>query len=201
MSSIGRDTASQPTSTGQGLPHPLVGSDVVERRVDLAIAAIVMAIGVLLLFQAAGIDSGAVSDPVGTAGLTRASAVVMVGGGAIVVYQWLQQARHASAANIDDELAAQRAELHQGSSVRALGIGAMSFAYVVVLSTLGFLVITPLFIAAALWIMKIREVKSLIVLSLSSTIVIYLIFVSLFQVLLPLGPLSDYSQILWFRLF
>lgn len=59
--------------------------------------------------------------------------------------------------------------------------------YIVILPIIGYLLATPLLLAAILWLVGTKKPKTLILVSVIGTIVLFLLFYSLLQVNLPLG--------------
>ena len=60
--------------------------------------------------------------------------------------------------------------------------------YAVVLPTAGFLIATPILLAAVIWLFGLRQWVTLLGTALGVTAVLYLVFVRALHVLLPLGP-------------
>jgi len=71
------------------------------------------------------------------------------------------------------------------SILRVFALVLMSFIYIQSMRYLGFLITTPVFLAAAIYHFGNRNWKSTIAVSVGVTLVVYFVFVSLFQVLLP----------------
>ncbi len=67
---------------------------------------------------------------------------------------------------------------------------AISFAYVLLLPTLGFLIATPVLLGAVIRLMGLRAWGPLIGTALGTTVALYLVFGRALHVLLPLGPLA-----------
>jgi hypothetical protein len=63
------------------------------------------------------------------------------------------------------------------------------YFYVQAIQLIGFLYITPFFLAALMWISGARKIKEIIILSAVSTVGIYLFFQKVFKVILPQGTL------------
>jgi hypothetical protein len=62
-------------------------------------------------------------------------------------------------------------------------------AYVLVLTPLGYLLATPLYVAALVWLLGYRSRAGLAGAALGVTIVLYLVFAQALKVLVPMGPL------------
>ena len=63
------------------------------------------------------------------------------------------------------------------------------YFYVKAMQLLGFIIITPIFLAILMWISGARKWKEIILVSIASTIGIYLFFQKVFKVILPQGTL------------
>jgi hypothetical protein len=90
---------------------------------------------------------------------------------------------------VPEEGTADDAGVEPGSAQRAISIWVVAFVYVLALPTIGYLVATPLFLAAVLWLFSVRGAM-LLVLPLGFTVPVYLIFVVLLNVRLPTGFLD-----------
>jgi len=77
--------------------------------------------------------------------------------------------------------------LKEGFSIIFLTV--FVYVYVKAIQVLGFIAITPLFLAALMWISGARKWKEIIILSIVSTLGIYLFFQKIFKVILPHGTL------------
>ena len=64
---------------------------------------------------------------------------------------------------------------------------AVCLAYILILPIIGYLLATPLMLAACLWIVGTRKPKTVILISVIGTLVLFVLFYSLLQVNLPLG--------------
>lgn len=67
-------------------------------------------------------------------------------------------------------------------------------AYIALLPLVGYLIATPLLIAACLLIVGSRNVKTIVLLSLIGTLVLFLLFYSILQVNLPLGFMKNFIR-------
>jgi hypothetical protein len=77
--------------------------------------------------------------------------------------------------------------LKEGLSVIFLTV--FVYVYVKAIQLFGFIVITPFFLAALMWISGARKWKEIVLLSIASTLGIYLFFQKIFKVILPHGTL------------
>ncbi|MBQ4253490.1 MAG: tripartite tricarboxylate transporter TctB family protein [Erysipelotrichaceae bacterium] len=74
------------------------------------------------------------------------------------------------------------------------GLTAASIIYIILLQFIGYLIATPLLIAAILLICGMRNVKQIVLISLIGTLVLFLLFYSLLRVNLPLGFMRKFIQ-------
>jgi len=77
--------------------------------------------------------------------------------------------------------------LKEGFSVVFLTV--FVYFYVKAIQLFGFIAITPFFLAALMWISGARKWKEIVILSIASTLGIYLFFQKVFKVILPHGTL------------
>lgn len=169
-----------------------------DKRVDLIIGLVVAVCGVAVLILAAGFRPGTVTDPIGTAGLPRALGVLMLIGGAAVVVRRLLGWRTDNGVLVQDEGKADDPQ-HPASSARALGIAAGTVVYALALQPVGFPLATPLFLTGVMMAMGTRRPLQIFAVAVGVTIFVHLLFVGLFGILLPLGPLVPFNRVLWFR--
>ncbi|MBR1757544.1 MAG: tripartite tricarboxylate transporter TctB family protein [Lachnospiraceae bacterium] len=81
------------------------------------------------------------------------------------------------------------------AELRVVGLLTVTcIAYILLLQVIGYLLATPLLIAAILLICGNRNVKQIILLSVIATIVLFLLFYSLLRVNLPLGFMRKFIQ-------
>ena len=62
-----------------------------------------------------------------------------------------------------------------------------SIIYINILPVIGYLLATPLLIASILWFVGTKKVKTIVLVSIIGTLVLFLLFYSLLQINLPLG--------------
>ncbi|MGD9042927.1 MAG: tripartite tricarboxylate transporter TctB family protein [Desulfobacterales bacterium] len=77
--------------------------------------------------------------------------------------------------------------LKEGFSVIFLAL--FVYVYVKAIQAFGFIVVTPFFLAALMWISGARKWKEIVLLSIASTLGIYIFFQKIFKVILPHGTL------------
>ena len=73
---------------------------------------------------------------------------------------------------------------------RLIAVLALCAGWTLLLPRVGFLIVTPPLVGAVIWILGLRRWRTIIAVSLGVTLALYLVFVQLLTVLLPLGPLG-----------
>ncbi len=171
-----------------------------DRRIDVAVAAALSLLGVLMILGANGIKSGMMRDPVGPrAAFYVCGAVLILGGLAVILghlRRWSHQSHHmVRSEGTDDE------PEYPTLAARAWALIAATAALAALWNPLGFLIAMPLFLVGALWIMGKRRPLSMILISLLFTGVVYLIFAQVLGVRIPVGPLTPLFRSLgWINL-
>ena len=81
----------------------------------------------------------------------------------------------------------------RGPIVRISWIVGLTAAYLLLMDSVGFIVLTPLYIAAMLFALGTAKVKTLLFVSIAATAVLYIVFGLFFGVLLPPGLLDFFA--------
>jgi len=164
-----------------------------DTRIDLLVAVLIAMAGFVVILIAWSIPEGVYRDAIGPRAFPLGVGGLMLAGGALVA------ARRATRmfAGLGWQAPAEGAEDepgHPASLARAMAILGITIAYAAAFNPLGYLIATPPFIAATLWVMKERSVPQVAALSILWTVMTYVIFAQLLAVRLPVGPLRA-----WFR--
>lgn len=64
---------------------------------------------------------------------------------------------------------------------------ALSLAYAGLLDTIGYLIMTPVLIGGIMWVLKVRDIKEILKVSISVSVLLYVVFRFGLQVKLPMG--------------
>ena len=168
-------------STHQGSP--------MDRRIDMAISAVFIALGVFVILEARTIKSGLFTDPIGPRAFFYFCAIVFIIGGLMNIAQRVAAWRTASghmipAEGVEDEPG------HPSSFRRAMLLALVSLLYIVTFRPLGYLIATPLYIFASLWLLEQRNWRLTVSVAIIFTATFYLIFAKLLGVWLPVGPFT-----------
>lgn len=158
-----------------------------DRRVDLALAVSVMILGALVLIISLNTSvPPRVIDPLGPRFVPSfLGAVFAVGGGVIAARTLLRRELHGSAEGEPDEVGVPAS----GSS--AMATMGLSVLYMLAIPTVGYIFGTLLFVPAALWLMKVRRMRTIVATSMVYTAATYALFAYVAGVDLPLGPLAE----------
>jgi len=164
-----------------------------DSRIDLIFAVLIALAGSVVVLIAWNIPDGVYRDAIGPRAFPLGTGILMLAGGAFVAARraalmFADLGWQASAEGAEDEPG------HPASLARAMAILAISIAYAATFTPLGYLIATPPFIAATLWVMRERSVPQVAAISILWTVVTYVVFAQLLAVRLPVGPLRA-----WFR--
>lgn len=164
-----------------------------DKRVDLAVSLVVVAVGGVIVYLASGFRVGSFPDPVTTRGLPYFTGTYLIVAGLFLairrVMTWsLIPGNYTVSEGHEDEAA------HPASMVRAFTIMGLSVLWGVLLKPVGFLIVTPPIIAAMLWLMDIRTAAKLAGFSLIFTFVMWLAFSVVLGITLPYGPLTGLAR-------
>jgi putative tricarboxylic transport membrane protein len=168
-----------------------------DRRVDLAMAIVIIALGVFLVISAGEIRLGLMKDPIGPRAFFYGIGGLFIVGGGIIAGRRVRNWRAAPANELVSEGTADEPE-YPASAKRAGALFALSITYAFLIQPLGYLLSTPLFIAGGLIIMGERGWKLIAALSLTFTVVAYIVFAQLLNIRIVVGPLTDlFRQLGW----
>ena len=164
-----------------------------DKRIDLAVAAAVTVVGVLILIGAKDISEGSVTDPVGSRGLAHVTgAWLVIAGIALSIRQLLTWS--ALPGNLVPLEGQADDEGHPASWVRFLGVTLASLLSLLFLRPLGYLIVTPVLLFIIVWIMGVRSKAKLIAFPIIFTVTVWLMFGPILGVRLPMGPLTSLAQ-------
>lgn len=161
-----------------------------DRRVDVALAVCVVLLGIFVLVSAQGIRNASVPDPIGSRGAPDFVGVVLILGGFVLILRrllsWRSESTYVLAEGVQDDPG-----VSPGSSSRPLLIWGSAMVYLLVMPTIGYLIATPLFLGAVLWLFQIRRSWLLIAVPMLATLGIASVFVLFLHVRLPTGLLDS----------
>ena len=161
-----------------------------DRRKDLTLAVAIALLGLAVVILGTQINLGRIRDPIGSRTLPIIVGVLIASGGLLLagrrLARWKTESTIVPAEGTRDEPDV------PASTARSMVIWVLCFAYVALLETVGFLILTPFLLATLLWIMGVRRPLRVVLLSLGAVAVVFGIFDVLLGVRLPLGPLDPY---------
>jgi putative tricarboxylic transport membrane protein len=164
-----------------------------DRRTDLAIAAVVVALGVFVIAVASQISLGLYKDPVGPRAFFYGCGVVFILGGLAIVAQRLYGWRREAAPLI----AAEGGDDEPGYPVMAWRVWALvlaSLVYAALFRPLGYLIATPLYLVAILCLLEVRRPLSVGLTAITFTAFCYIVFAQVLDVRIPVGPLTGFFR-------
>jgi putative tricarboxylic transport membrane protein len=161
-----------------------------DRRIDIAISVAFILFGIFVILEARTIREPLFVDPIGPrATFYVCGAVFILGGLANIaqrIWAWRLFPNHRiPAEGVEDEPG------HPSSFQRAALLAVVSLIYVVTLRPVGYLIGTPLYIIAGLWILEQRNWVLNMAVGVIFTILFYLVFAQALGVWLPVGPLTE----------
>jgi len=189
----------RPIPVGSSTEQPMAVETIAKRheRVDLAIAIGLALFGLGVIVMTATTIRPSTNrityDPVGPRGVPFSAGVLCLVLGALLTVSLLRARTRETAVIAADDGAADLAgddPRYPASAIQAFKIVLWTFVYAFVLTPLGYLIATPLHIAACLWTAKTRRRSLLVWFPIIYTIVTYGIFGPLLNVRIPLGPLE-----------
>jgi tripartite tricarboxylate transporter TctB family protein len=169
-----------------------------DKRVDLTVATGFLAFGFWLLVASFRIPQGSVPDSIGSGGVARVLAVVIILAAGYLVGRRVVAWRRTSGVTVPADGSTDNPD-HPASARRGLGMFGLLVAYAFGVRYLGYPIATPIFVAAALYVMGLASWVRLVTISVLYTVATYALFVGFFGVLLPLGVLSTWDYYLWFH--
>jgi len=160
-----------------------------DKRVDLALSVAVALIGLIILFETRDIREGMISDPISARGMPRITGVTMfIVGIALAVLRlriWSALPGHLVLSEGKDD-----DEGYPASWIRAFSIIFVSMLWAVLLKPLGYLIATPLYLAAVVLLLGMRSTIGIIAYSTITTLITWYVFSQPLHIILPLGPLA-----------
>ena len=160
-----------------------------DRRIDLALAGLLVAFGVAVVLAAMQIRLGLYKDAVGPRAFPIGLGLLIAAGGAAVAIRRLRKWK-SETSNIVPSEGTEDMAAYPASAKRASAIIGMTIAYAVLFQPLGFLLATPAYIAGALAIMGERRWSQLLPVALAFTLLAYIAFAQILSVRIPVGPLQ-----------
>jgi len=160
----------------------------VDRRVDLGLGVVVVALGLAVLFLTTRIRTTVIIDPVGPRGFGYVLGAALVVGGTLVALARVRRWNESGGSNIVPSDGAADEDGTPSSALRPILVVASAGVYVMLLQPLGFLLTTPVFLGGLLQLMQTRSVRGRIIIPLAFTAIVFVVFSQGLNVNLPVGP-------------
>jgi hypothetical protein len=160
-----------------------------DKRIDSAVAAAIVLLGLFLLIATRYIREGSMPDPLTARGLPYVTGLFLVIGGIIQVVRQVLTWSEIPGNMVPEEGQADE-KGYPASWVPCFSIIALSFMWEWLLKPLGFLIVTPLYIFISSLIMGEREWLKIIAFSIIFSLANWIIFGPLLGIRFPLGPLN-----------
>lgn len=154
---------------------------------DLVLSMFLALLGVAIIFIAFTIPTGMVRDAVGPRGFPIVMGTILALGGAFLCIQRLRRWRQGDGRN-DPDLRAIQAAIEEKSY--ALPVIAITVGFTALLNPLGYLIATPLALAALMVVLGFRKVWVIASTAALFTGITFVTFSTLLRVRLPIGPLQ-----------
>lgn len=159
-----------------------------DKRIDVAVAAGVSVIGLVMLVAALLLPEGSIRDPLGPHTMPAVVGGLLVVGGIFLAMRRLVVWR-STPVQVPEE-GSEDLENYSASAPRAFLVWGICLAYAILIGYVGFLILTPFLFAGLLWILHFRKVLPVVLISALGTAAIYGIFDVILLVRLPHGPLT-----------
>jgi len=161
-----------------------------DRRFDIIVAAVFALVGLIIIIQASAIPAGVMRDPIGPSMAFYICGGVMLAGGIWVIASHLLRWSASESHLMDGEGVVDEPE-YPASALRSMGLIAICVVYALALRPAGFLLATPVFLAAALVLLGKRKPVPILMIAVIYTSVAYIVFAEILSVRLPVGPFTD----------
>ena len=160
-----------------------------DRRYDLLFALSILAFGLIIVLMAKAMPPGIYRDAIGSKGFFYAIGIFFMIGSAMVVMNlirsWKKHKSHMIPAEGETD-----EEGHPVYPLMAATVVAISILYAFLLKPLGYLITTPIYIAAGMAILKERKWGWIVLFAVGFTIAFYLAFGQVLHMPIPVGPFT-----------
>lgn len=164
-----------------------------DKRVDLALAIGVAALGAYAVWLASGFRIGNYPDPLTSRGLPYILGGFMMLGGTFLAIRRLRSWRELPGNLVVSEGTEDEGG-HPASAFRAFAAMACAFLWAVLLQPAGYLIATPVSLFGMLLAMGIKTPLALAIFPPGFALLTWAIFSQFLRILLPLGPLAPLAR-------
>jgi putative tricarboxylic transport membrane protein len=171
-----------------------------DRWADIAVGLAFAALGVaIVVVGELTLHEDIKGDLLGPLAFPRVLGSCMFAGGLYVAIRALRRSAQQVGVALEAEGDEDEPDI-SASTVRAVTVMALTLVYGLVLNRVGYLLATPVFVAAALYVLAVRSKIALAAVSLLLTAFCYYIFAEVLKVPLPSGVLTEPLRALgWIR--
>lgn len=195
------DEGREKPADGADVELPSQPIEVVDRRIDVAVAAGVGAVGAAAIVFSGDIREGTLPDPLGAAGLPRMLGAFLLVVGVLLIGRRLVGWRRSSSHLVYADGGSGDEPGYPSSAVRAFGMWLAGLGWALLLPRIGYLVSTWLLILTGVVAMKVRSPWKLVAVPLLFTLATWLLFSRVFGLRFPAGPVDLFFEGLVPRLF
>lgn len=160
-----------------------------DKRIDLVGVLLVIGLGIFYYALAERLPSTRIGDQLGPEGFPVYLAVGLTATGFLLLIRQIRKWRRTPGWLASPEGVADDPE-YPASTSRALYLIIITFLYLALLLPVGYLLATPAFLAAVTALHGVRRVKMLLAVPVSITLILFVVFVLLARIQLPLGLLE-----------
>ena len=178
-------------STGQEEKKKMIFNLTMDKRVDLAVSVVIILYGAFMVYKASQFLQGRVEDIFTAKGMPYAAGSLLIICGIILTIIRISTWSELPGNMVVSEATKEDDEGHPASWKRAWAIIVLAWIDVWLYQSCGYLVTTPIFLFACLWIMGIRSWKKLVLFPLIFTLATYYVFAQIMKFLIPLGFLEN----------
>jgi len=151
------------------------------RHADQAVGILLLALGLLTLYGSRNLPATAVPTDIGAGAFPMAYAAILI----VLAILLILNARPRPGPHPEDGGTA------APSSLRVLGGGVLTLAYIGSMPFVGFPTITPIFMFALMWLLGFRRILPSLCIAAGFTAILYLAFEVGMSVALPVGSLFE----------
>lgn len=160
-----------------------------DSRKDILFSLAVIALGVAVIYIAYSWPEPLVPDTIGPRAFPYGLGLLFICGGVFNAWQRTRNLHAANGYRVPDE-GGEEEEGIPGSGVRAMAMIGLCVLWTILLNPIGFVVVTPLFVAGALIVMEERKPFTVIVTAIAFTVVTYVLLHTVLGGRLPEGILA-----------
>jgi hypothetical protein len=180
--------------SGPGIGAPEDTSGLVDRRIDVAVTAAVLAFAIAVILTSGGLRQGSIPDPIGPGGWPRLLGGVLAAVAAVLIVRRLANWRGAAGHLVPGDGGKDDAPSIPSSGLRPYFLLAVGIGWLAGVSSAGFVITTFAASLASVALMRVRVWTKLFLTPFVFTVGIWALFGQVFGVRLPAGPIERFLQ-------